>query len=142
MIHRKPAVDGVASRGLAGGLGTRSEIGVIGLCPIRVPDGGSGHWVEGQISTLASPVATDVSTLSSVAMARINFPRLSSVYMRRETDICLKLLRHEILFPVSFALPSAGNKMDARMTMMVITTSNSSSVKAAGINFPAGGRDD
>jgi hypothetical protein len=50
-------------------------------------------------------------------------------------------LRHEILVPDSFALPSAGSNKAARLAIMAITTRSSIKVKAVEINFPAGWRD-
>src|SRR5882724_8426415 len=100
--------------------------------------GSVGTRVEGQSFTLELPVWTEESTLSSVATARIRRPALSSVYRRRASDNCLRLLRQEIFCPFIFALANAGNNMAARMAMMAITTSSSIRVKAAGFRLPGG----
>ncbi len=63
-------------------------------------------------------------------MRGVYWPSFSSAYMLADIPSCRMLLRQAMRLAASLARPKLGNSMAARMAMIAMTTSNSTSVNA------------
>src|SRR4030095_5047456 len=66
-----------------------------------------------------------------------NFPSLLSAQSRMANPVCLRLFAQVIRCALLFARLRAGNNIPARIAMIAMTTSNSMSVKAFGVERAA-----